>query len=145
MECEGRQVRGNQASGMGPEISYSNRRSRKRVDSVTQCPGGLCAYGPYLPLMEGRYEARIHFVHDLPVKGQGVIDVCADSGRRVLGQAPFDAAALHREEPCIRIEFRLERSEKDVEVRLNCVEGFSGCIERLELTELSPGTDSIDD
>jgi 2-polyprenyl-3-methyl-5-hydroxy-6-metoxy-1,4-benzoquinol methylase len=97
---------------------------------------GYALYGPYVPLPEGRYLGRVHLSPDMPPKGKGVIDVCADVGHKVFGQAPFDADALFGQEPCMQIEFQLESDQKDVELRLYCAKGFSGCIERVELVEL---------
>ncbi len=98
-------------------------------------PAGYALHGPYMPLMDGRYKAAVYFGHQPAPRGHGVIDVCADSGRRVIFQAPFDATTLWREELALKIEFELSRAEKDVEVRLHCAADFWGSIERLELTE----------
>ena len=120
-----------------PRLATQTGVRENGVIRLRNAPAGYALHGPYTALMEGRYAGRIYLRHDLPPKGQGVIDVCADSGRRVFAQARFDAGTLTGEEPRIEIEFELHRCEKDLEVRLNCSEGFSGCIERLELTELS--------
>ncbi|MBV8375927.1 MAG: class I SAM-dependent methyltransferase [Verrucomicrobia bacterium] len=99
-------------------------------------PAGYALYGPYVPLPEGRYLGRVYFRRDLPPKGSGVIDVCADAARKFFGQMPFDAATLPPEEPCVQIAFALDADQEDVQIRLYCAEGFSGCVERVELVEL---------
>jgi 2-polyprenyl-3-methyl-5-hydroxy-6-metoxy-1,4-benzoquinol methylase len=119
-----------------PRLATQTGIRENGVIRLRNARAGYALYGPYTPLMEGRYKGRVHFSHEHPAKGQGFIDICADEGRRILGHAKFDTATLSPEEPNIEIEFELHRSEKDVEVRLNCAEGFSGCIERLEFAEL---------
>jgi SAM-dependent methyltransferase len=120
-----------------PRLATQTGVRQNGVIQLRNARAGYALHGPYMPLTEGRYRGCVRLERRPPPEGQGVIDVCADSGRRVFAQAPFNAAALRRQDPCIEIEFELHRSEKDVEVRLNCVDGFTGYIERLELAELT--------
>jgi len=95
---------------------------------------GYLMYGPYAPLMRGTYSAHVHIDATAASRGRVVVDIAAESGRRILAKERF---TLSPKQGSIVLPFSVDFNLTDLEVRVYCesdtqvtIEGAS--IERVE-------------
>ncbi len=91
---------------------------------------GTALYGPYMDLPAGRYRACLSFAEGEMAHGQGVMDVCVETGSRVLARVPVSAARL---QAGASLTFSSDEPLRQVEVRLFNGNNFTGRLERLEI------------
>lgn len=91
---------------------------------------GIALFGPYITLPADRYIARILFRAAAARRGQALMDVAADSGRRRIATRAFDLA---EGPPIAELPFQSDDELRLLEVRLFCSEGCSAIIEAVEI------------
>ncbi|CAE6687154.1 glycosyltransferase [Candidatus Nitrotoga fabula] len=80
---------------------------------------GYQLYGPYIFLKAGKYKAVMHFLTG-SINGVPFLDVCSNGGKTVYS----DSCVVSNDE--VFIEFRLNSSCSDLEIRLDSKKKFSG-------------------
>ncbi len=91
---------------------------------------GTALYGPYMDLPAGRYRACLSFAGGEMAHGQAVMDVCVETGSRVLARIPVSAAKL---QAGASLTFSADEPLRQVEVRLFNGNNFTGRLERLDI------------
>ncbi len=91
---------------------------------------GTALYGPYMDLPPGRYRACLKLAAGEMAHGQAVMDVCVETGGRVLARMPVSAARL---QAGANLSFSAAEPLRQVEVRLFNGNNFTGRLERLEI------------
>lgn len=88
---------------------------------------GMALYGPYVSLPAGRYSATLHFKGQPQATRRVKLDICVDTGRKVL--AVIERAPTSP----MRLEFDIAEPVSDLEVRLWTPGGLKATIESLEI------------
>jgi hypothetical protein len=109
---------------------------------VGQCRGGVVEFlgaegtglhGPYIPLPEGRYIARLRFRAGWAAGGTAVLDVSADNGETWIASQPFEGTRLAAVGMVVELPFEAASDLSGVEIRLFCRPGFTGAVEWAEI------------
>lgn len=94
---------------------------------------GYALFGPYVPLMPGRYVGRVLFAADAGRAGRFVVEATAAHGSRVLVGAACDTAGMPPGPAEASVAFELDAPESDVELRVFGFAGFSAAITGIEI------------
>ena len=77
-------------------------QNRIRVDGSKT---GTMLYGPYILLFPGHYEATVKFDPTILPKGSATLDVCVDTGRKVLATRTLDAEQFQEQGMSVSLAF----------------------------------------
>lgn len=106
---------------------------RGGVIQVSDSAAGVALYGPYVPVPAGTYKAIVHFTTDSSCRGTAVLDVCCDSGSRILHRKDVSAEDINNNGMTAVITFSCDKTAADLEVRLLSDGGFVAEIESLSI------------
>ncbi len=113
-----------------PRLHSVNGERGETTLRFANTAAGTALYGPYIDLPPGRYRARLCFDPAAPAGGQAVMDVCVNTGEKVLASLPVTAKRL---QAGASLSFASEAPLSRLEVRLFNGNGFSGSFDRLEI------------
>ena len=113
-----------------PRLHTTNGLRGENGIRFSNTTAGTALYGPYMDLPAGRYRACVSFAGGELAHGQAVLDVCVDTGTRVLARLPVSAARL---QAGASLTFGAAEPLRQVEVRLFNGNNFTGRLERLEI------------
>lgn len=107
--------------------TLTGRKVDGRIE-VAAASDGYAVYGPYVPLLAGRYAVSVEFSRG--PTGAFVLDACSLRGTVVAGSAAVDAQAASRAgAACLVID--LDSAVDDLEVRLFSHRGASASVTRV--------------
>ncbi len=105
-------------------------RNRIRVDGSRT---GTVLYGPYILLHPGDYKATVKFDPEISPKGAATLDVCADTGQKVLANRRLDAEQLIDEGMSASLGFTCTDLMRRAEIRLSCSSEFVAAVQSVEI------------
>lgn len=110
--------------------SVTGRRTPNGIQ-LTRAASGYALFGPYVPLAPGNYVARLWLDGTEPAEGRGKVDVCVQTGAKVVSSRQVAVPSTAGQARCFELLFTLEEQYDDVEVRFTNDDGFTGCITKL--------------
>ena len=114
-------------------------RNRIRVDGSR---AGPMLYGPYILLFPGHYEATVKFDPTVMPKGSATMDVCVDTGRKVLATRTLEAEQFRDEGMSASLAFSSADPMRRTEIRLLCRSEFVAAVQSVEICgEFTPSLD----
>jgi SAM-dependent methyltransferase len=105
---------------------------------------GVVLYGPYLDLLAGEYEARIHLAPAASHSGAVTMDLASENGTHVIAEKRFDLGELDPARPVLSIKFTLPRSVQAFEARLHSDGGALATISNVELLHFEATENLVD-
>jgi cyclopropane fatty-acyl-phospholipid synthase-like methyltransferase len=97
------------------------------VDNVS---GAYAFHGPYCTLTAGEWIATAKFANGTSLSGQGVVDVCAGAGTKVLASDHVDLKKMSGVQA--HVCFRLDQPTRNVEMRFFCESEVTLSLESME-------------